>query len=128
MTLRANTGTAIASSDWWPAALGATQWRAWRRVSKEARAAAGGEPSRRFGPGYALVRLLETPLYRALWRVHIEGREQVPWRGPAILAANHVSFFDSVVLIMTLRRTLSFVGKIEYLASWKRRHTSRRSA
>ena len=62
------------------------------------------------------------PLYRALWRVHVEGRERVPRRGSAILAANHVSFFDSVVLIMTLRRTLSFVGKIEYLDSWKTRH------
>lgn len=41
--------------------------------------------------------------------------------GPAILAANHVSFFDSVVLIMTVRRTLSFVGKVEYLDSWKTR-------
>ena len=37
------------------------------------------------------------------------------------MAANHVSFFDSVVLMMTLRRTLSFVGKVEYLDSWKTR-------
>ena len=38
-----------------------------------------------------------------------------------IIAANHVSFFDSVVLIMAMRRTLSFVGKVEYLDSWKTR-------
>jgi 1-acyl-sn-glycerol-3-phosphate acyltransferase len=56
-----------------------------------------------------------------LWRVHVEGGHQLPRRGPVILAANHVSFFDSVVLIMTVRRTLSFVGKVEYLDSWKTR-------
>jgi 1-acyl-sn-glycerol-3-phosphate acyltransferase len=38
-----------------------------------------------------------------------------------IIAANHLSFFDSVVLIMATRRTLSFVGKAEYLDSWKTR-------
>jgi 1-acyl-sn-glycerol-3-phosphate acyltransferase len=56
-----------------------------------------------------------------LWRVHVEGGEQLPLRGPAILAANHLSFFDSVVMVMTVRRTLSFVGKVEYLDSWKTR-------
>ena len=78
-------------------------------------------PPRRFGPWYAIARLVVTPLYRTMWRVHVEGGERLPHRGPAILAANHVSFFDSVVLIMTLRRTLSFVGKVEYLDSWKTR-------
>jgi 1-acyl-sn-glycerol-3-phosphate acyltransferase len=75
----------------------------------------------RFGPAYVLARLIVTPLYRLLWHVRVEGGEQLPRRGPAILAANHVSFFDSVVLIMTVRRTLSFVGKVEYLDSWKTR-------
>ena len=77
--------------------------------------------TRRFGLGYALARLIVTPLYRVLWRVRVEGVERLPRRGPAIVAANHVSFFDSVVLIMSMRRTLSFVGKAEYLDSWKTR-------
>jgi 1-acyl-sn-glycerol-3-phosphate acyltransferase len=112
------TRAAAAASDWWPSAL-----RAGRRRNGSMRAKAVGRPapSRRFGPGYALMRLIVTPLYRALWRVHVEGGERLPRRGPAILAANHVSFFDSVVLIMALRRTVSFVGKAEYLDSWKTR-------
>jgi 1-acyl-sn-glycerol-3-phosphate acyltransferase len=82
---------------------------------------AAPERGRQFGPGYALVRLLVTPLYHVLWRVHVEGGEHLPRRGAAIIAANHLSFFDSVVLIMATRRTLSFVGKAEYLDSWKTR-------
>jgi 1-acyl-sn-glycerol-3-phosphate acyltransferase len=78
-------------------------------------------PTVRFGPGYAMARLIATPLYRMLWPVRVEGGEQLPRRGPAILAANHVSFFDSVTLLMTVRRTLSFFGKVEYLDSWKTR-------
>jgi 1-acyl-sn-glycerol-3-phosphate acyltransferase len=61
------------------------------------------------------------PVYRALWWVRVEGREHVPADGPAIIAANHVSFFDSVALIMAIRRPVSFVGKAEYLDSWKTR-------
>jgi 1-acyl-sn-glycerol-3-phosphate acyltransferase len=61
------------------------------------------------------------PVYRALWWVRVEGLEHVPAEGPAIIAANHVSFFDSVALMMAVRRPLSFVGKAEYLDSWKTR-------
>ena len=106
------TGGVTRPSDWWPSGFGAGRWRTLRRASM---------PTRRFGPGYAVARLLVTPLYCVLWRVNVEGGEQLPRRGPAILAANHVSFFDSVVLVMAVRRTLSFVGKVEYLDSWKTR-------
>ena len=116
-----STTAGIARSDWWPAALGAARWRAWHKESQRTNVTRDAAPPQCFGPGYAIARLLATPLYRTLWRVHVEGGGRLPQRGPAILAANHVSFFDSVVLIMTLRRTLSFVGKVEYLDSWKTR-------
>jgi 1-acyl-sn-glycerol-3-phosphate acyltransferase len=41
--------------------------------------------------------------------------------GPAIIAANHISFFDSIVLAAAVRRRIGFVGKAEYLDSWKTR-------
>jgi 1-acyl-sn-glycerol-3-phosphate acyltransferase len=62
------------------------------------------------------------PLFATLWQVRVEGSEHLPAEGPAIIAANHVSFFDSVALIMAVPRTVSFVGKAEYLESWKTRH------
>jgi len=59
---------------------------------------------------------------RRLWNVEVESPTSVPALGPAIIAANHISFFDSVALMMTIPRPLSFVGKAEYMESWKTRH------
>ena len=52
---------------------------------------------------------------------HVEGDEHLPADGAAIIAANHVSFFDSVVLSLAVSHRVSFVGKAEYLDSWKTR-------
>jgi 1-acyl-sn-glycerol-3-phosphate acyltransferase len=113
----------IRRSDWWPSALSVGRMRLMRSESRWATSGRSVRPFPigRFGPGYAMARLIATPFYRLLWRVRVEGGERLPRRGPAILAANHVSVFDSVVLIMTVRRTLSFVGKVEYLDSWTTR-------
>lgn len=63
-----------------------------------------------------------TPLYRALFRVAVQGAENVPASGPAILAANHISFFDTVVLMFGLHRGTRFIGKAEYMDSWTTRY------
>ena len=47
--------------------------------------------------------------------------EHLPATGPAIIAANHLSFFDHVALALSVGRRLSFVGKSDYLDSWKTR-------
>ncbi len=114
----------VPRSDWWLSALSAGPWRAmWRGpASLRIVAPAVAQPREPFGPVYGLARLLLTPLYHVLWRVRVEGGGQLPRTGAVIIAANHISFFDSVVLIMAVRRTLSFVGKVEYLESWKTRH------
>jgi 1-acyl-sn-glycerol-3-phosphate acyltransferase len=61
------------------------------------------------------------PVCRRLFRLRVEGDEHLPTAGAAIIAANHLSFFDSVVLALAVPRPLSFVGKAEYLDSWKTR-------
>ena len=70
---------------------------------------------------YRVVRAAVSPLFRAGCRVRTEGLDNVPVDGPVILAANHVSFFDSVVLTLSVPRRMRFVGKAEYLDSWKTR-------
>jgi 1-acyl-sn-glycerol-3-phosphate acyltransferase len=61
------------------------------------------------------------PLVRRLFRLQIEGDDRLPPSGPAIIAANHLSFFDHIALIVAVRRRLNFVGKAEYLDSWRTR-------
>ena len=51
-----------------------------------------------------------------------EGYEQLPEDGPAILCPNHISFLDSAFLMLTLPRNISFVGKAEYMDSWKTKY------
>jgi len=68
---------------------------------------------------YWALKLVLTPLFRLLWRVSVRGREFVPARGPVILAANHVSFCDSLFLPLVVRRRVTFVAKAEYFQSWK---------
>jgi 1-acyl-sn-glycerol-3-phosphate acyltransferase len=57
-----------------------------------------------------------------LWDFEIEGRENVPTDGPAIITPNHLSFCDSVFVPAALPRRVWAVGKGEYMDSWKTKH------
>jgi 1-acyl-sn-glycerol-3-phosphate acyltransferase len=47
-----------------------------------------------------------------LWRLSIEGRERLPWKGPAVIVANHLSLLDILVLY-GLFRPFKWVSKAE---------------
>jgi 1-acyl-sn-glycerol-3-phosphate acyltransferase len=68
------------------------------------------------------VRRVMRPVSKKLWRFNLEGFERLPAEGPAILAPNHVSFLDSAFLMLHVPRNISFVGKAEYMDSWKTKH------
>jgi 1-acyl-sn-glycerol-3-phosphate acyltransferase len=57
-----------------------------------------------------------------LWNFTLEGFDRLPASGPAILAPNHVSFLDSAFLMLQVPRNISFVGKAEYMDSWKTKY------
>lgn len=61
------------------------------------------------------------PVARFLWPAHLAGFDRVPPIGAAIICANHLSFMDSVMLIVSVPRPVHFIGKAEYLDSWKTR-------
>lgn len=54
------------------------------------------------------------PWLKLIWRPTVEGVENIPETGPAIIASNHLSFSDSVFLPLVLKRKIVFVGKQEY--------------
>jgi len=60
------------------------------------------------------TRLLFPPLIRLLFAATIVGRHNMPATGGVILASNHLSFFDSVILTLLARRPVSFLAKAEY--------------
>jgi 1-acyl-sn-glycerol-3-phosphate acyltransferase len=63
---------------------------------------------------YWVVKAVLTPILRFLFRVRVEGIENVPKDGRCILASNHVSFSDSIFLPLVLKRRMTFVAKAEY--------------
>jgi len=63
---------------------------------------------------YWAMKVALTPVLRVTYRVRVEGRENLPKRGPVILAANHRSFLDSIFLPLVIGRRVTFVAKAEY--------------
>ena len=63
---------------------------------------------------YWVIKFLLTPILRFFFRVRVEGLENVPRSGPAVLAGNHLSFCDSIFLPLVVRRRVTFVAKAEY--------------
>jgi len=68
------------------------------------------------------VRRLLRPIARRCWDIELSGLDRLPVSGPAILCPNHISFLDSAFLMLSVERNISFVGKAEYLDSWKTKY------
>jgi 1-acyl-sn-glycerol-3-phosphate acyltransferase len=85
---------------------------------------ATGQPSTdvKVGKLYPAARAILTPIFRALWRVEVSGLDNVPATGGAIFCPNHTSVIDSFFLPLVLPRRITFVGKAEYMDSWKTKH------
>ncbi|MDQ6873547.1 MAG: 1-acyl-sn-glycerol-3-phosphate acyltransferase [Actinomycetota bacterium] len=54
------------------------------------------------------------PLLRLFFHPRVEGLENLPGEGAAILASNHLSFCDSVFLPLVVPRRVTFLAKSEY--------------
>ena len=59
---------------------------------------------------YRVVR----PLLRLVFRPVVAGLENIPVEGPVILASNHRSFVDSMLIPLVIPRRVTFLAKAEY--------------
>ncbi|MBO1756709.1 1-acyl-sn-glycerol-3-phosphate acyltransferase [Allobranchiibius sp. CTAmp26] len=55
-----------------------------------------------------------SPVVRALWRPQVDGADNVPRHGGVLLASNHLSFIDSVVIPLVAPRQVRFLAKSDY--------------
>ncbi|SDP63651.1 lysophospholipid acyltransferase family protein [Lentzea jiangxiensis] len=63
---------------------------------------------------YPVMKHVVARTARLVYRPVVDGLENIPTDGPVILAANHLSFIDSVVIPMVVPRRVSFLAKAEY--------------
>lgn len=63
---------------------------------------------------YRLLKVVLASLFRVGWRPTVTGVENIPKQGPVILASNHLSFIDSMVIPLVVPRRVAFLAKSEY--------------
>ncbi len=69
---------------------------------------------------YWVFKAVLKPPLRAAYSIRPEGTEHIPRRGPAIIAANHLSFLDSFFIPLCVdRRKVTYLAKVDYFRSWK---------
>ncbi|MGW6914031.1 lysophospholipid acyltransferase family protein [Kitasatospora sp. NPDC054939] len=60
------------------------------------------------------MKMIVAPLLRIFFRPWIEGAENIPEEGAAIIASNHLSFSDSFFFPALIKRRVTFIAKAEY--------------
>jgi 1-acyl-sn-glycerol-3-phosphate acyltransferase len=79
-----------------------------------ARGADGDAPAARGRDrAYRTASVVVKPLMRTWFRIRVEGSEHLPAGGPVILASNHRSNVDPVLLAAAVRRPVAFMAKAE---------------
>jgi 1-acyl-sn-glycerol-3-phosphate acyltransferase len=83
-----------------------------------------GEPEseREYGKLYPVAKAILSPVFKGLWRIKTSGLDNLPKTGGAIFCPNHTSVIDSFFLPLVLPRRITFVGKAEYMDSWKTKY------
>ncbi len=63
---------------------------------------------------YLIARFVLRPLFWLVFRPRVTGRANVPAAGAFIIASNHLSFIDSMVIPLSAPRRVRYLAKAEY--------------
>ncbi|HEX9759655.1 MAG TPA: AMP-binding protein, partial [Candidatus Acidoferrales bacterium] len=66
----------------------------------------------------SLVRLLLWMLTHTIYRVRVDGRDNIPEKGGALFVSNHLSFIDALLLIASTDRFIRFVMFKDIYEHW----------
>ena len=64
--------------------------------------------SYRFFP-YNLVRFIVWILAHTLYKIKIINKHNLPLKGGALIVANHISFIDAILIVVTVPRPIRFI-------------------
>jgi len=73
------------------------------------------------GQLHEVAKAVLRPVFGFAFRVEVRGIDNVPLSGGALICPNHVSVLDSFIVPSALPRRITYVGKAEYMDSWKTR-------
>ncbi|WP_309648113.1 lysophospholipid acyltransferase family protein [Nocardioides sp.] len=63
---------------------------------------------------YHVLHTVVPPLAKVVWRPTVHGLEHVPTTGGVLLASNHLSFADSMIIPIVAPRPVAFLAKSDY--------------
>src|SRR6185436_18656568 len=63
---------------------------------------------------YEVIHTVLPPMLKLIWRPRVFGLDNVPPTGGVILASNHLSFIDSVIIPSVVPRKVVFLAKSDY--------------
>lgn len=66
---------------------------------------------------YTFAKSLVKGIFKILYRIEVEGIDNIPKEGRAILCANHISNLDPIVLGIICPRPISFMAKKELFSN-----------
>ncbi len=68
---------------------------------------------------YKFFRAVLGTVFKILYRPKVINKEVIPKEGPIILAGNHIHLFDQNLAIMSTKRMVHYMAKIEYFENPK---------
>lgn len=62
---------------------------------------------------YRVIKIILTPIFYIIYRPIVIGRENIPKTASVVLAGNHTSYLDPLLLVSVTSRPIHFLAKIE---------------
>lgn len=69
---------------------------------------------------YSFVRFIAVVLFKSLFLLRVKGRENIPEKGGCIVAGNHLSYLDPIVLASACPRKVCFLARSELFTDTSR--------
>lgn len=66
---------------------------------------------------YKIIKFIGTPLFRSVYLPRSYGKNNIPKNGSVILAGNHTSVLDALIMVSTPKRTVHMMAKKELFES-----------